>query len=114
MNGELPDLFTQPRRIGILRTSPYGHPRKFGCTILFGRFSYVRIEALRGPAYIRHDNTCLYTPQRVGNRSRQSNLQSERSPEYARWRLRAPTSLLSAKLTPPVLPGGSNRYLGPQ
>jgi hypothetical protein len=29
MNGELPDLFTQPRRIGILRTSPYGHSRKF-------------------------------------------------------------------------------------
>jgi hypothetical protein len=24
------------------------------------------------------------------------------------------TSLLSAKLTPPVLPGGSNRYLLPQ
>src|SRR5215217_8441338 len=33
---------------------------KFGCTILFGRFSYVRIEVLCGPAYIRHDNTCLY------------------------------------------------------
>jgi hypothetical protein len=55
-NQNLPERPGQPYSPSAWKTnSP-----KFGCTILFGRFSYVRIEVLRGPAYIRHDNTCLY------------------------------------------------------
>jgi hypothetical protein len=34
MNGELPDLFTQVRGIGILGSSPFGHSANFAFAVL--------------------------------------------------------------------------------
>src|SRR5215218_6065450 len=69
MNGELPDLFTQPRRIGILRTSPFGHSRKLrqefirNCLPLANKAGMT--ETARGAIqHGRASSTCAIHPPR--------------------------------------------------